>query len=135
MNENITKLDKEIEKLAKMPIDDRVATSLSVYGTARAELVRIYGENEVSETVENSTEDIVKEYKDILPRYEYYKNAKIRYQTGEITEQALVVSVNDMCREIYEFCEILYTNADTESEKLQYLSLFQSLADISAKKS
>lgn len=135
MNENITKLDKEIEKLAKMPIDDRVATSLSVYGTARAELVRIYGENEVSETVENSTEDIVKEYKDILPRYEYYKNAKIRYQTGEITEQALVVSVNDMCREIYEFCEILYTNADTESEKRQYLSLFQSLADISAKKS
>lgn len=135
MNENITKLDKEIEKLAKMPIDDRVATSLSVYGTARAELVRIYGENEDSETVENSTEDIVKEYKDILPRYEYYKNAKIRYQTGEITEQALVVSVNDMCREIYEFCEILYTNADTESEKRQYLSLFQSLADISAKKS
>ncbi len=135
MNENITKLDKEIEKLAKMPIDDRVATSLSVYGTARAELVRIYGENEVSETVENSTEDIVKEYKDILPRYEYYKNAKIRYQTGEITEQALVVSVNDMCREIYEFCEILYTNADAESEKRQYLSLFQSLADISAKKS
>lgn len=135
MNENITKLDKEIEKLAKMPIDDRVATSLSVYGTARAELVRIYGENEVSETDENSAEDIVKEYKDILPRYEYYKNAKIRYQTGEITEQALVVSVNDMCREIYEFCEILYTNADTESEKRQYLSLFQSLADISAKKS
>lgn len=135
MNENIAKLDKEIEKLAKMPIDDRVATSLSVYGTARAELVRIYGENEDSETVENSTEDIVKEYKDILPRYEYYKNAKIRYQTGEITEQALVVSVNDMCREIYEFCEILYTNADTESEKRQYLSLFQSLADISAKKS
>lgn len=135
MNENIAKLDKEIEKLAKMPIDDRVATSLSVYGTARAELVRIYGENEDSETVENSTENIVKEYKDILPRYEYYKNAKIRYQTGEITEQALVVSVNDMCREIYEFCEILYTNADTESEKRQYLSLFQSLADISAKKS
>lgn len=135
MNENITKLDKEIEKLAKMPIDDRVATSLSVYGTARAELVRIYGENEVSETDENSAEDIVKEYKDILPRYEYYKNAKIRYQTGEITEQALVVSVNDMCREIYEFCEILYTNADTVAEKRQYLSLFQSLADISAKKS
>lgn len=135
MNENIAKLDKEIEKLAKMPIDDRVATSLSVYGTARAELVRIYGDNEVSETGENSAEDIVKEYKDILPRYEYYKNAKIRYQTGEITEQALVVSVNDMCREIYEFCEILYTNADTESEKRQYLSLFQSLADISAKKS
>lgn len=135
MNENITKLDKEIEKLAKMPIDDRVATSLSVYGTARAELVRIYGENEVSETDENSAEDIVKEYKDILPRYEYYKNAKIRYQTGEITEQALVVSVNDMCREIYEFCEILYTNADTAAEKQQYLSLFQSLSDISAKKS
>lgn len=135
MNENITKLDKEIEKLAKMPIDDRVATSLSVYGAARAELVRIYGENEVSKTDENSAEDIVKEYKDILPRYEYYKNAKIRYQTGEITEQALVSSVNDMCREIYEFCEILYTNADTAAEKQQYLSLFQSLSDISAKKS
>lgn len=141
---NIESLDEQINKLAHTPINDNVAKALSVYGTARAELQRLYDEQAKSKTptedisVTNEktpiSEDIIKtnidkEYADIQPRYHEYCDVKRDYQLHNVPESALELSVVYLCKEIKEFIQILYANADTEFEKAEFYKMISEILD------
>lgn len=61
--------------------------------------------------------EVVKEYKDILPMYSRYCEIKRKYQDKEITEDAVINAMYDVSTEIKEFIRILYANVDTQGEK------------------
>lgn len=60
---------------------------------------------------------VEKEINDILPQYQEYKKIKTRYQMHEITEDAVVISINNVCREIKEFIDSLYAHTDMPMER------------------
>lgn len=65
----------------------------------------------------NESETVLKEYDDILPQYKSYCDIKRKYQLHETTEQAVEVSIKDVCKEINEFIHTLYNNTDMQIER------------------
>lgn len=63
-------------------------------------------------------QDIVEsELDDILPRYKYYVNLKRKYQMHEATKELLIISMQDVCKEIKDLVFTLYNNTDTADER------------------
>lgn len=58
-----------------------------------------------------------KELSDILPSYIQYINAKRRYQLHEITDETVYINMKELCKEIKEFIQALYSGTDTEKER------------------
>lgn len=58
-----------------------------------------------------------KELSDILPSYLQYINVKRRYQLREVTEDALYINMKQLCKEIKEFVQTLYSCTDTPKER------------------
>ena len=70
------------------------------------------------ELIENLQYDNVRtELDDILPSYIEYVRVKKKYQLNEVTEQAVFISMQTLCREIREFIQSLYSNTDTPKER------------------
>nr|DAE06076.1 MAG TPA: hypothetical protein [Siphoviridae sp. ctsxw88] len=132
LKQNIETIDKEIIKLANMPINDNTAKALSIYGTARAELKRLY-KTENAETEQNKTDIAEKEYKDIQPRYAEYCNVKKQYQLNTVPQELLKQSTKYLCKEIEEFIQILYTNSDTDFEKTEFKNSLEKMLDFISK--
>jgi len=66
--------------------------------------------------VSNIENDVVKEYKDILPEYYNYKILKQQFQRGEVNQERVLTSLKVMCKEINEFINILLSSADIQEE-------------------
>lgn len=64
----------------------------------------------------NETED---ELNDILPQYKMYCTIKKKYQMHELTEEAVLLSMADVCKEITEFIETMYSSTDMQDERTQ----------------
>ena len=62
-------------------------------------------------------EKVIQEYTDILPKYREYCEIKKQYQTGDLSEQKLINAMKDVCVEIQEFIETLYTNTELLQER------------------
>ncbi len=60
---------------------------------------------------------VIQEYTDILPKYREYCEIKKRYQIGDLSEQKLINAMKDVCVEIQEFIETLYTNTELLQER------------------
>ena len=73
------------------------------------------------------TDEVQKEFDDILPQYIKYTKMKRKYQLGEISEQAIEKQIKSVCKEISEFIHILYTSTDMPSEREMIKSMINGL--------
>lgn len=74
--------------------------------------------NDENEPVYDVVEDTVhKELSDILPHYEIYCDKKREYQLGNINQGAVLLSLQEVCREIVEFVHTLYSSTDMPEER------------------
>lgn len=72
-------------------------------------------------------DNTVKELNDILPSYLQYVEAKRKYQMGEITENSILLYLNNVCKEIKEFIQTLYSGTDIEQERELIQNLIKQL--------
>ena len=59
-----------------------------------------------------------KELEDILPYYMKYTDIKKRYQLNQTSEGEVIQGIKNVCREIQEFIETLYSGTDMNKERL-----------------
>jgi len=76
------------------------------------------------------TNDVQKEFNDILPQYVKYTEMKRKYQLGEISERAIEKQIKAVCKEISEFIYTLYTSTDMPSEREIIKSMISGLQTI-----
>ena len=82
------------------------------------------------ELIENLNYDNVEtELNDILPSYIEYVKTKKKFQLNEVTEQAVFISMQTLCREIREFIQSLYSNTDTPKEREMLRNLISQLKE------
>lgn len=63
-------------------------------------------------------EDVVQEeLQDILPQYQRYCEIKRKFQLNEVTENAVINSIHNVCQEITEFIRTLYGSTDMQEER------------------
>ena len=65
----------------------------------------------------NRYDSTVKELNDIFPSYLQYVETKRKYQLKEVTDETIYVDMKELCREIKEFIQTLYSSTDTEKER------------------
>ena len=65
----------------------------------------------------NNYDSTTKELKDILPSYLQYIETKRKYQLKETTEEAVYINMKELCKEIKEFIQTLYSGTDTPKER------------------
>lgn len=63
------------------------------------------------------TNEVQKEFNDILPQYNKYVDMKRKYQLGELSEQAIEKQIKVVCKEISEFVHTLYSSTDMPIER------------------
>ena len=78
----------------------------------------------------DSNPQVEQEYSDILPQYRNYCTIKRRYQLHEITDEPVISSMMRVCTEIKEFIQVLYSNTDTENERIQIHNMLMELSSI-----
>lgn len=80
---------------------------------------------------DNLSADIVMdEYSDILPSYVDYCKYKKQYQLGEVDEKCMVLALQRVCQEIFEFINTLYISVDAESERSTIINMLQNLSTL-----
>ena len=85
-------------------------------------------DTEIKNVEEEPKPDKVKqELSDILPQYQRYREIKRKFQLGEVTENAVLNSVDAVCREIKEFLRTLYGSTDMQEERDAIIKMVQSL--------
>ena len=72
---------------------------------------------------------IIKEYSDILPQYQHYTDVKRKYQLNEVTEQAVLNAMSNVCTEIKEFVATLYANTELPEERAKISGIIKWLYD------
>lgn len=75
-------------------------------------------------------DSIVKELNDILPSYLNYIDVKRKYQLKEITEVNVLLQLGNVCQEIKEFIQTLYSGTDTPEERDIIKKLITDLKEI-----
>ncbi len=60
--------------------------------------------------------EVIKEYNDILPSYQKFCEVKRKYQLSEVSETSMYKQLELLCSEISEFLQTLYHNTDTQHE-------------------
>lgn len=74
-------------------------------------------ENDENLILKRSNNIIAKELDDILPSYNYYIDTKRRFQLKQINEDLVIEALKDVCREIKEFIQIIYSCTDMPIER------------------
>lgn len=67
------------------------------------------------------------EIEDILPAYRKYVELKTKYQHGEATQEAVVKSINIVCREIYDLIKTLFSCSDMPLERIKIQNMAESI--------
>ena len=57
-----------------------------------------------------------------------YKVVKRKYQLGEMTKEAVVSAIKNVCTEIHEFIHVLYVNTDMQEERTEITKLLRELS-------
>lgn len=70
---------------------------------------------------------VEKELNDILPQYRRYRDIKRKYQLQEVTESAVINSIYNVCKELKEFIQTLYSSTDTQAERDAIVSMIKQL--------
>lgn len=111
---NIEEINQSILELEQGPTTFATCEKLSWLYTVRDHL-------DQSNVVE-------KEYSDILPEYQKYKEIKRKYQLNEVSIDVLDESIHKVCLEISEFMKMLYSCTDTENEREQIHNMLVELS-------
>ena len=63
-------------------------------------------------------ERVEDELEDILPYYTKYREIKTRYQLNQTTEGEVIQGIKNVCREIQQFIDALYSGTDMNKERI-----------------
>lgn len=74
-------------------------------------------ENDENLILKRSSSIVAKELDDILPSYNYYIDTKRRFQLKQLNEELVIEALKDVCREIKEFVQIIYSCTDMPTER------------------
>lgn len=74
-------------------------------------------ENDENLILKRSSSIVTKELDDILPSYNYYIDTKRRFQLKQLNEELVIEALKDVCREIKEFVQIIYSCTDMPIER------------------
>lgn len=77
----------------------------------------------------DKSSEVVAEYSDILPEYHKYVEIKKRFQQKQLTESAVLLSMQNVCSEIKQFIRTLYSSTDMPEEREQIKSMLVNLAN------
>ena len=91
-------------------------------------ICREYLTKDKKSTLEETNPEVEQEYNDILPQYQQYCKVKRRYQLHEVTEDLVISSMMNVCTEIKEFIQILYSNTDMKDERTQIHNMLLELS-------
>ena len=80
--------------------------------------------------IETQKDKTTKELNDILPSYLIYVDTKRRYQLKEITETNVLLQLGNVCHEIQEFMQTLYSGTDTPEERRIIQDLIKNLKEM-----
>jgi len=84
-----------------------------------SELAALYICRDNLENRKESTVDTVQsELEDILPYYLKYRTTKRKYQLNQATDGEVLQGIKDVCRELKEFIDTLYSSTDMHRERL-----------------
>lgn len=72
-------------------------------------------------------DEVEKEYQDILPSYELYKEIKRKFQLHEVGEEQVASVFSMLCQEISEFLRIVYSNLSIENEIFSFKSMLKNV--------
>ena len=73
--------------------------------------------------------NVEKELSDIIPRYKEYCDIKKRYQMSEVAKEAVLNSMQFLCKDIIEFLDTLYSNTDMEEERIYLNNMFSLIGE------
>lgn len=75
-------------------------------------------------------DEISDKLRNIIVLYTAYQEMKKKYHSREVSEQPVVVSMNQLCRDIKEFMVTLYKNTETDEERTQLKQMIKALHDM-----
>lgn len=103
---NLTTINDLIDELEQSDTSLSNIRNLSALYNVKTHLIGDYKFNNTA-----------KELNDILPSYIEYVNLKRRYQLKEISIDSVIIQLENVCKEIAEFLQTLYSGTDTEEER------------------
>lgn len=103
---NITDINEVIDELERSDFSLSNVRNLSALYNVKSHLLGT-----------SNYDSTTKELSDILPSYLQYINTKRRFQMHEINEELLHINMKELCREIKEFIQTLYSGTDTQQER------------------
>lgn len=71
--------------------------------------------------------DVEKEIRDILPSYRIYADVKSKYAKHEVSEEAVVACLHNLCVEINDLLKLLYASTEMAKERKEIGKLVESL--------
>lgn len=118
-------INQAISDLISKPTSMDTAQKLASLYILRDKLSQIQQESgpETTDTTEA-------ELNDILPCYREYREVKRKYQLQEISENAVLDSLDDVCEEIEEFMNTLFNGTDMPEERKRLSKLITNLQKI-----
>lgn len=75
----------------------------------------------------NNPNKVEQELNDILPQYQLYRDIKRKYQLQEVTDSAVINSIYNVCKELQEFIQTLYSSTDTQAERDAIVDMIKKL--------
>lgn len=90
-------------------------------------IVREHYKSPLQPTVMKASENVRQELSDILPAYKKYCSIKRKYQLHELTEGAVIQSIQLVCQEIDEFMRTLWSSTDMPQEREALMQMIQRL--------
>lgn len=113
---NIEEVNNTIEELENSPTTFDTCLKLSSLYIVRDNYKRPENRDGSDEN-NHVNNEVVKELNDILPQYKEYCEVKRKYQLKEVSEQAVIKHLTEVCREIQEFIDVLYSSTDFNDER------------------
>lgn len=69
------------------------------------------------------------ELNDILPTYKEYCNIKREYQLNKIPKETVLNSLENLCREVYQFISTLRSSTDMEEERIIIKNMIKNISE------
>lgn len=73
-------------------------------------------------------DEVQRELDDILPYYTRYREIKKRYQLNQALDIEVIQGIKDVCKELKEFIEVIYSNTDMNKERVCIKEMIRELA-------
>ena len=112
---NVDEIDEAINSLECEDLTYSVCSKL-----ADMYIIKQYLDN-------NTSDNIITEYNDILPSYEDYKRVKTNYMQHNISENVVIDKMALLCNEISEFIHTLYINTISKEERIIIMNMLENL--------